>query len=44
MTATPSRENNRHLSGIWQQIGYRKNLVDMISAGYLNTLLEKVAG
>jgi len=37
------RENNCHLSGIWQQIGYRKNLVDMISAGYLNTLLEEVA-
>lgn len=41
---TSSRASRDHIPSRLPGRGYRKNLVDMISAGYLNTLLEDVAG
>lgn len=37
-TATPTREDDRPLSGVWEEIVYKKGLVDMISRGYLTDL------
>lgn len=38
VTATPNREDKRHLSEVWERIVYRKTLVDMIANGYLTDL------
>lgn len=37
-TATPTREDARPLSGVWEEIVYKRELVDMISRGYLTDL------
>ncbi len=35
LTATPERNDHRHLADMWQEVVYRKTLLEMIAAGYL---------
>ncbi len=35
LTATPERNDKRHLADVWDEVVYRKTLPEMIAAGYL---------